>query len=238
MKILIGHFGYLEILLIIFVPVAFLSLLTRFSVYRRYTPLAISIIFVAPFYILWDQLAVIYGTWSFNKANVIGLYFFHIPFEEVAFFLVVPFSTIFILEVLSGRIQGELNRQTVISAGISFSILLVIFGIVNISRSYTSIVSFFAAGSIILGLSLNIDLMLSKSLWLYMVISYVPFIIFDHILVTLPVFTYGKGAIIGLKIIGIPVEEFLYVFSLLLSYAIFYDLFRRRIGLEEKADTL
>lgn len=230
-----GHFSYAEILLAIFVPVAFISFLTPFSRYRRYRPLLISIALVAPFYILWDQLAVVYGTWSFNRAEVTGIYFFHLPIEEVAFFLVVPFSTILIYEAVSSYINGKFRKGPTTAIAIIFSALLMIFGILNIHRSYTSVASFFAAGSLAIGIAIDRTLMSRKSLWIYMAISYIPFVFFDHLMVTLPVFTYGMNAIIGIRILSIPVEEFEYVFSLLLLYVIFYDLSARWISGRGKA---
>lgn len=227
MEILTGHFAYAEILLAIFVPVALISFLTPFSKFRRYKPLLISISVVAPIYILWDQLAVVFGTWSFDSAHVTGVYFFHLPVEEVSFFLVVPFSTMLIYEAIKRYIRGRFMPGKVTIIASIFASLLIILGVLNLSRSYTSVASFFAAGSIVTGLGIDRQLMVKKSLWLYMAISYVPFIFFDHLMVTLPVFTYGKGAIIGLRIANIPVEEFEYVFSLLMFYVIFYDLSAR-----------
>jgi lycopene cyclase domain-containing protein len=235
MAILMGHFAYAEILLAIFVPVAIISFITPISRYRRYGPLLISIAIVDPFYIIWDQLAVIYGTWSFNSAEVTGIYFFHLPIEEVAFFLVVPFSTILIYEAVNSHIHGKFKEGTTSAIAMVFFSILIIFGIFNINRSYTSVASFFAAGSIAIGTALDRTLMSSKSLWIYMAVSYIPFVFFDHLMVTLPVFTYGINAIIGIRILSIPLEEFEYVFSLLLLYVIFYDLSARWISGRLKA---
>lgn len=227
MEILSGHLAYAEILLAIFLPVALISFLSPISKYRRYHPLIISIAVVAPVYIIWDQLAVIFGTWKFDSANVIGIYFFHLPIEEVSFFLVVPFSTLLIYEVISSHLKGKISGRIILTVSSVSIILLILLGVLNISRSYTSIASFFAAASIVIGLLLDRQLMERKSLWVYMAISYIPFVFFDHLMVSIPVFTYGANAIIGLRIAEIPVEEFLYVFSLLMSYVIVYDLSAR-----------
>lgn len=227
MEILTCHLAYAEILLAIFVPVALISFLTPISRYRKYRPLIISIAVVAPVYIIWDQLAVIFGTWKFDSSHVIGIFFFHLPVEEVAFFLVVPFSTLLIFEVIRSHIREKISVRNMEIVSSIIIILLIMLGLFNISRSYTSIASFFAAASISIGIVFDRQLMTSVSLWIYIAISYIPFVFFDHLMVTLPVFTYGKGAIIGLRIADIPVEEFLYVFSLLLSYAIVYDLSAR-----------
>ncbi|GGM75250.1 hypothetical protein GCM10007108_11470 [Thermogymnomonas acidicola] len=227
MEILSGHMAYAEILLAIFVPVAAISFLTPFSRVRRYRPLIVSIAAVAPVYILWDELAVVFGTWKFDPAHVLGIYFFYIPVEEVAFFLVVPFSTLLIFEALDNYVKGTLPcRGTVAAASISI-VLLVILGVLNTSRSYTSVASFFSAGSLALGLIVDRRLLVKKSLWAFLVVSYIPFVFFDHLMVTAPIFTYGRGAITGIRVAGIPVEEFEYVFSLLLNYAVAYDVSAR-----------
>lgn len=224
MEILIGHLSYLEVLLSISVPVAIISAIPIFSSKRRYLPLFISILVVAPFYIIWDELAVIYGTWSFNEKMVIGIYFFRIPIEEVLFFIVVPFSTLLIYEGLDINIFTKRAGSWITVPVILAATFFAIFGLINLDHSYTSIASFFVSGALFLSALCDVDLIREFRTWAFIIISFIPFIIFDHILVSLPVFTYGKDAIIGIRIFQIPLEEYFYVFSLILLYLLFYDL--------------
>ena len=224
MEILIGHFSYLEVLLSISLPVGIISMIRPFSSKRKYLPLIISILIVAPFYIVWDELAVIYGTWSFNGKMVIGLYFFRIPIEEVLFFIVVPFSTLLIYEGLDLQALSKKSGAWIFIPVLVTGIFFALIGLLNLDHSYTAIASFFVAGTLFLSAFLDSELIRRARTWAFMVISFIPFIIFDHILVSLPVFTYGKDAIIGIRIFQIPMEEYFYVFSLLLLYLLFYDL--------------
>lgn len=221
-----GHFAYLLILASIGVPVLIISLYRPIRNLRNVRPLLFSIMVVDPFYIVWDELAVKYGSWSFNGKYIIGIHIWLIPLEEIIFFLVVPFATILIYEGI-----GLLRLSSLNLPGWPFALIaavFLIFALLNFHHSYT-VVSFAFAGLVILiSLCIKPDLLASKRVWVYMIISYIPFIIFDHMMVTLPVFTYGRGSIMGIRIFSIPVEEYVYVFSLLLAYILSYRFYSDR----------
>ncbi|MEJ5284191.1 MAG: lycopene cyclase domain-containing protein [Brevinematia bacterium] len=60
-----------------------------------------------------------------------------------------------------------------------------------------------------------------------MLISYVPFLVFNGILTTLPVVKYNKNHIIGLRIINIPLEDFFYNFIMIGWYFFFFNIFSK-----------
>lgn len=232
MNLISGHFAYSEVLAMIFIPVAIISFLTPFRKFRNFRPLALSIITVAPFFIVWDHFAVIYGTWEFNRAMVLNLFVFKLPLEEILFFIVVPFSTIIIMEILIPFSEKRFKIKYVYNIMILLSVIFIITGLFNLDKSYTSVVCFFASGSMIIAVASKAKIVERFTFWLYILISYIPFIIFDHIMVTLPIFVYGRGAIVGIRIFSIPIEEYLYVFTMLFSYGFAYDFWRKKLKIK------
>ena len=54
----------------------------------------------AAFFIVWDIWFTQLGVWEFNPTYVLGLFWMDLPLEEWLFFLIVPFASVFIYEVL------------------------------------------------------------------------------------------------------------------------------------------
>jgi lycopene cyclase domain-containing protein len=70
-------------------------------------------------------------------------------------------------------------------------------------------------------------LLKSGVFWLSLAVSYAPFLAANGILTSLPVVTYAEWAILGPRVIRIPVEDFLYSFSLLGLNFLVYRVLRR-----------
>jgi lycopene cyclase domain-containing protein len=51
-------------------------------------------------YLIWDVVATARGHWSFNPAYVVGIRIAGLPVEEVLFFPVISFITIFTWEAV------------------------------------------------------------------------------------------------------------------------------------------
>jgi|ECHnycMinimDraft_1075156.scaffolds.fasta_scaffold00495_5 lycopene cyclase domain-containing protein len=173
-------------------------------------------------YLIWDHFAVLQGSWTFSRSNTLGLYWFGMPLEEYLFFLSVPLSSLLIYDVARWVLGNAQIRVPKLLFPAS-SIALASLGILNVAHSYTSTVLLFTAFILLLTFFLQPHLLSSASFWIFQALSYIPFLAFDHILVTLPAFTYGNGAILGIRVFQIPLEEFAYSFSLLDLYCTLYS---------------
>lgn len=222
MSYTLTHLYYLLILISIFIPVLIISILRPIRKLRNFRALLLSTITVAIPYVIWDMLAVHYGLWYFNGRYVIGIFIYGIPVEEIVFFLVVPFATLLIydgLRILDVRIKHYRIP------GISLSVVLLAVALLYRTQLYTFSASLAASAALFFG-SMKKDSGFEKlSFWIYIMISYIPFFFFDGIMTSLPVFTYGKGMIWGVRITTIPIEEFIYVFSLLVFYGCSYTIY-------------
>jgi lycopene cyclase domain-containing protein len=93
-------FEYLAVLLIT-VTVPFIKSFSKeINFYFSIKRLIYSLGFPFVIFVIIDIIAVKRDLWTFNSDYVLGFYLFGLPFEEVLFFLVVPFSCLFVWETV------------------------------------------------------------------------------------------------------------------------------------------
>jgi len=69
--------------------------------YKHMPALFLSIILILVIFGMWDVYATFRGHWYFDPASVWKLRIINLPLEEVLFFVVIPFCSIFTWEVLN-----------------------------------------------------------------------------------------------------------------------------------------
>jgi lycopene cyclase domain-containing protein len=68
----------------------------------------------------------------------------------------------------------------------------------------------------------NVKLFHSRAYWIYTVLTLVLFLTFNYILTSFPVVQYSSSAITGFRVTTIPIEDFLFNFSMLTNYLTVY----------------
>jgi lycopene cyclase domain-containing protein len=92
-------FSYLAMLIFTVFGSFWLELVLKTRVMKRAKRAALSILPIAPLYLIWDAYAISQGHWHFDPAQILGIFGpFKIPLEEFLFFLVVPLAAILTLE--------------------------------------------------------------------------------------------------------------------------------------------
>jgi lycopene cyclase domain-containing protein len=228
----------LDVLIILF-PFL-LSFKWKFKYYKFFKPLGASIFIVGISYIIWDVLVTYRGDWGFNEEFLVGIEIFGLPVEEILFFAVVPFACIFIYENLVFFVKEKkipFNKWFYIG-------LAVIFLIVGLSfrnQEYTILAMFSCALFFIVAPTIMPNLLQSMNYWLYIILSFIPFIIFNYLLTSLIVVWYDPNAIWGGdgawngRFLTIPFEDFFYNFAMLSFYLMVYIYFKKRwIGRKDK----
>jgi lycopene cyclase domain-containing protein len=66
--------------------------------YQKPIRLILSIALPLIVFLIWDVYAVHTGHWFFNSEYVIGIKLFNLPIEEILFFIIIPFSSLFLWE--------------------------------------------------------------------------------------------------------------------------------------------
>lgn len=215
-------------ILIIFFPLL-LSFDKKVKFYKYFIPVILSIIIVGVVFLIWDSIAVERGDWSFNKEYVTESNFVNLPFEEILFFITVPYSILFIYECLKHYLK-DITYTVNKTVPLILILIFIIFGIIFYPKHYTSTVLIFSGLILFLGFIFMSKVILSKVFFLTVMISYIPFFVVNYILTSIPIVIYNPAAILGIRILTIPIEDFIYSFSMILSWILVYSLIKSRVS--------
>lgn len=213
-------------ILIIFFPLV-LTFDKNLTYYKKVPRLLKSIAFVSTAYIIWDAIATKRGDWAFNPEHLLGVYILGLPLEEILFFITVPYSCIFIYETVSFYLkekQLNINPKSFLIPSFFF----IAMGIFFYDQHYTFTVSIFSAAFFIGAILFKEKLLLSKNFWITMLISFLPFLIVNYFLTSIPIVNYNDAAFSGKRFITIPYEDFLYSFSMIALWILFYELAKKK----------
>lgn len=212
---------------IILIPLI-LSFDKKVAFYRKFRNYLFSVSIVSTFFILWDFLAVDRGDWSFNPDYITGYKILNLPVEEILFFITVPYSCIFIYETLLSYFEQKhfnLNKYLLL---IPITLFL-LTGTLFINQPYTATVILVCSVIFIVQAALNPDFLRSNLFWAAIGISFIPFLIFNYLLTSLPVVKYNPEAIWNLRFTTIPLEDFFYSFAMIYLYISLYQFSKKFI---------
>jgi lycopene cyclase domain-containing protein len=200
----------------------------RTAYYRRLPALGFSIAVVSTCYLLWDILVTARGEWSFNGKYLTGVQILKIPLEEVLFFITVPYSCLFIYEVVLYAMTSSKFR---LPAGVVIALILALLvaSLAFYPQGYTAKALASCGFFLMVALLLDRPLLESKQYWIWLLICYVPFLIINTVLTALPVVEYNSKAIWGLRVGTIPLEDFFYNFAMLSFYLLIYRIGKKFI---------
>jgi lycopene cyclase domain-containing protein len=190
--------------------------------YKKLKPLLVSLFIVGIFFIAWDVFATSRGHWSFNPAYINSIKLLGLPVEEILFFVTVPYSCLFVFESVLHFLGDKklFSPRKWLSSVVGVLISLSAFGFYSKEYTFLAIIS---VGVSILFVSLvNVKLFSSRAYWIYTILTLVLFLIFNYILTSFPVVQYSSNAISGFRITTIPIEDFLFNFSMLTCYLTVY----------------
>lgn len=213
-------------ILIILFPLV-LSFDKNLKFYRNVKYVLASILIVSSAYIVWDIIATNRGDWAFSEQHLLGIYFYVLPLEEILFFITVPYSCIFIYETIKFYINEKvypIKKNIFLIPVISFIVLALVFN----KQAYTFTVLLYSAAFFLLGVLTNSKLLTSKIFWISILICFVPFFTVNYFLTSIPVVTYNDTAFSAIRVITIPLEDFLYSFSMVSLWILFYEFFRAK----------
>ena len=189
---------------------------------------------VGVFFIIWDVLFTIKGVWGFNAAYHLPYTIFHLPLEEWAFFVAIPFACIAIYECLNTAFgQAKKSKLSTLLDNYGTPILIVHFlgiGIWKWGHIYTSS-TFLLAGSCLLFHFLFVQPTYRLRFYTTYLISWLPFILVNGILTggytEQPVVVYNPAEYFGIRIFStIPIDDSIYNFLLLLMNITLFEYFR------------
>lgn len=205
---------YILINLLILLGPLLLSFDKKVAFVRQWPAVWPAILLVVASFGLWDVWMTARDVWWFSQRFAGQTRLFGLPVGEWLFFVCVPYACIFILACVHGYIKDRLlplPRWLWFLVAAVFAALAVVFS----DRLY-SFSNFIFAAIILAAAALLIPATLrSRNFWLAILISYLPFLIANGILTGLPIVLYDDSMNLGLRLGTIPLDDFLYSFSML-----------------------
>jgi lycopene cyclase domain-containing protein len=213
------------------------SFSARIQFYRKFWPFLCASFTVGTLFVAWDIFFAHLGVWSFNPRYVEGVFFLHLPLEEILFFLCVPFSCVFTYYCLD-RFQ-VLERVPAVADVTELVIVgsLIVLAVVFHDRIYTSSALVSAAFACLVVQLLGKGRLLGKCFASYAFLL-VPFFIVNGVLtgtgLQQPIVCYNDAENLGVRILTIPVEDIFYGFSLIALNIVFFELFAKRLAFKNQ----
>lgn len=176
-------------------------------------------------YLFWNSLAVRRGDWSFNPTYAGTLRLFHLPLGELLSFVTVPYSGLFLFELVRAYLpQGDLwvVNPASLYAGALFFVAAAWF---YRHQGYT----FLALASVVMFLStlaLTAPALAGRlEFWIWSGLCLAALLVISSLSTALPAIHYNPKAIWGIRFGSIPLEDFFYDLSYLGLTLCFYLVF-------------
>ncbi len=204
----------------------------RIAFWRKWKALFPAIGLTLAFFITWDALYTHLGVWGFTPDYLLKINLINLPLEEWLFFITIPYACVFTYEVLNYFLRRDWVGQAAPWISIALIALGLFMAIAYRDQLYTC-----AAFGVMSGL-LAIHTFWFKSPWLgrfflaYFV-CLIPFFIVNGILTgavtEAPVVWYNDNENLGIRLITIPLEDFVYGLDLVLMNVGLYEWFKGRM---------
>ena len=215
------HFTYVFILAFTLSYPLYKSFESRVQFYKKWRFLFPAIFISAIVFIAWDIWFADKSVWSFNRDYLLGFFIAGLPIEEWLFFFITPFSCVFIYEVLNYFVKKDIIAPYAKGISITLISALLILGIMNTSRMYTSI-TFITLALVLFVLQFILKSSYLPRFYLTWAVCMIPFLIVNGMLTAFPVIRYNELHILNVRIFTIPIEDVFYgMLNTLLVIAIY-----------------
>ncbi|HEX4886614.1 MAG TPA: lycopene cyclase domain-containing protein [Luteibaculaceae bacterium] len=170
----------------------------------------------AAVFIIWDIWFTARGVWGFDVDYLIGTYFYNLPIEEVMFFICIPYCCAFIYFALHHFFPRPLLPKAANAVLALLGLFFLSVAVAHSTKAYplsAGLAAYFVA----------MVMVLQKASWkghyiLTYTISIVPFLIVNGILtgtgLDKPIVWYNNDENLALRVLTIPVEDFIYSFAM------------------------
>lgn len=205
----------------IFFPLV-LSFDRKVAFWRHWPRAALSALVVGIPFIAWDVWASARGDWSFAYEHTWDARPLGLPIEELLFFLVAPVACVFI----HACVKAYMKPMPVALKPWLLPATATVFALLAIPawpRFYTLTLLLFAALFLVACALLGRGVCDDLRFWISLGICYIPFLVVNGFLTGIPVVMYSPDAILGLRILTIPIEDFLYSLALVGGTILAYE---------------
>lgn len=226
------RFTYLALLIFTLGYPLYKSFEDKIQFYKKLKYALPAIVITAIPFLVWDVIFEKHHIWQFNPDYTLGFNILGLPLEEWLFFFIVPYACLFLYEVID-----FFSHKKVIKYIKPFTIILAsglfILSIFKAHLTYTFIVMISSSVMLMfIAYRQKISSLLSKFFRGYL-ISLLPFFLINGVLTRMPVVLYNDAENLSLRIYSIPVEDMVYLLSLLFINFSIYEILKRNAQRKE-----
>lgn len=217
------NFIFLGILILIFFVPVFYTI-TNKNGFRNKLRYGMPAIFITGFmFLLWDIRFTEVGIWSYDADFTIGLFHKSLPLEQWLVYLIFPYTALLIYEIMKTRFRS-LDFNSIFTA---VSLLLVVALAVVAYLFRVRIYTFFSFLFTTIYLAYTIFRKQFKPHLTHFFLTYliilIPYFILNWILTWNLAIEYHQEQVLNVWVGMIPVENFVYLFLLLLINITVYE---------------
>lgn len=221
------HFTYLIVLLFTISYPLYKSFEDKIMFHKKWRALFPAILISAILFIAWDVWFTHLDIWHFNEDYYLGFTMLGLPLEEWLFFFIVPYSCVFIYEVVNYFMKEELSDRFIKTVTLSLVTLLLLVSAFNLDKFYTCFTFLSLAAALLIHQFFLRSDYFGKfySGW---AVCMIPFLIVNGTL-TATVFIYNNLENLNFRIYSIPVEDPFYGMLQFLVVISLYEYFKRKL---------
>ncbi len=221
------HFIYIGLILFTISYPLFKSFEEKIQYSYKWKFLFPGLLLSGAFFIIWDIWFTSIEIWKFNPDYVLGLFIGGLPIEEWLFFIVVPFSCVFIYEVMNYFVKRDLLANYSKTITIILILISIIIAVLYRHQLYT-VVTFS-----LLAIFLLFHLIILKSsylgrFYLAWLVCLIPFFMVNGVLTAMPVLIYNDAENMGIRLYTIPLEDAFYGMLNVLQVVTVYEWLKNR----------
>ena len=207
------HYLYLIIdIASIIVPFVF-SFHPRIKFHKKFKAFFPAMVLSGCAYISWDIYFTVQGIWGFNPDYLMALRIWHLPIEELLFFVCIPFACVFShYTLISIYPSGALTKGSTNLISVFIAVILILMIVLFFDKAYTAFNAFFTL-SILIVTFISKPALLSRFYIAWGLLMF-PFLMVNGLLtgslIDAPIVWYNDAENLGIRMFTIPVEDVFY----------------------------
>jgi len=194
--------------------------------YKRWKYLFPAVFITGTFFLIWDVWFTKMGVWGFNPLHLSGIKIINLPLGEWLFFFTVPYATVFTYDVFKYYIEKDLLRKYTQPISTVLIILLLVVGLINYNRIYTSI-TFGLLALLLVYLQFVVRFAFLSRFYLAYMVILLPFTLVNGLLTGLfipeEIVFYNDAENLSTRLFTIPIEDIFYGMLLILLNIYIYE---------------